>query len=161
MGAAAETGSSVDRSAIEPYRRWASVFFTLLVAVVAIGLALSTPGVLQPGSSLWLLFLSRLVGLVVLVAVAFGLSTPTTWALHATAPICTILVAYGLARSAVALGRNELTIPLEVIGALLVLSRPHGTDILPAATEEETRKASIAALTFAVTSVVSLFVPLA
>jgi hypothetical protein len=161
VDAAAETPTSIDRGAIEPYRRWASVLFTLLVVVVAIGFALSTPGAFQPGSTLGLLFLNGLVGLAVLVAVTLGLSKPTTWALHVAAPICTILVAYGLARSAIALGRNELTIPLEVIGALMVLSRPHGTDILPAATEEDRRKVSIAAVMFAASSVVSLVVPLA
>jgi hypothetical protein len=43
----------------------------------------------------------------------------------------------------------------------MVLSRPHGTDILPAATEEDRRKVSIAAVMFAASSVVSLVVPLA
>jgi hypothetical protein len=94
--------------------------------------------------------------LIAFVSLIRGLSSWSPWALHAVVPVCAVLMAIGIARLLIALTQVQLTIPLEALGALLVLTRPHGPDIMPGATLSERRRVTV------VTGVIfaSYFVPL-
>ncbi len=155
---------------LAPYIRWARFLFLLLVAVAIIGLALvATAGGFEPGllagagPALIVAVLGVVITLTVLIGVIRGLGARRPWALHAVAPICAILIVYGLGRALVALGRSEFLFPLEAIGALLVLSRPHGPDLLPQPSDVDRRRVLLAtgaiAVAFVTPVVLSLLAP--
>jgi hypothetical protein len=87
---------------------------------------------------------SALIGLVVLVVEAAALGRREPWAVQAIQPLCYVIIAAGVFRVIVALTHGTLTIPLEVIGALLVLSREHGSSSLPAVDEADRWRVSLA-----------------
>jgi hypothetical protein len=101
---------------LEPYRRWAAVLFWLLAGISLIGVVIA----LGVGGPLVLGFLvSALIGLVVLVVQAAALGRREPWAVHAIQPLCYVIIAAGVFRVIVAFTHGTVTIPLEVIGALL------------------------------------------
>jgi hypothetical protein len=116
--------------ALEPYRRWAIVLFTLLVLVTVVGLVGSLSAAPSP-PGYWVLAAS--VGLIIAtyLAVVDALRRGVPWAVHAIAPICYVLVVAALIRVITALGQNAITVPLDGIGALMVLTRDHRAAILP------------------------------
>ena len=71
-----------------------------------------------------------------------------------------VLIAIGVARSLIALTQNQSLTPLEAIGALLVLTRPHGPDIMPLATNEGRRRTTIASGALFASYFVPLVLPL-
>jgi hypothetical protein len=126
--------------ALEPYIRWARLLFIVLAAVNVAGLVLVVIGgsmvAGQVGGALpaiLLLAISGAVSLAVFVVLVIALGTRSTWAIHAVAPVCYLLIAVGVVRVLLAFSRGEILIPLETLGALLVLTRPHGRDLLPPA----------------------------
>ena len=145
-----EVAEGAKPGALDQYRRWARFLFGLLAIVTGIGLVLTVAG----GSLLsdrlaaaWpiiaLLALNIGATLVSLVALIRGLGLGSAWAIHAVAPVCGVLIAFGLIRALLALTRNEVLFPLEAIGALLVLSRPHGSELLPPASDEDRRRVAL------------------
>jgi hypothetical protein len=149
--------------ALDQYRRWARFLFGLLAIVTGIGLVLVVAGgtlVTDRLAAAWPLV--ALVGLnvgatlVVLLTLIRGLGLGTAWALHAVAPVCYVLIAFGLVRALLAFTRGEVLFPLEAIGALLVLSRPHGLELLPPASDDDRRRVTLVAGVL----VVTFFAPL-
>jgi hypothetical protein len=128
-------------SPLEPYRHWAAVLFWLLAAtsLIAVVIALGVGGSLALGY-----VVSALIGLVVLLDEATALGRRAPWAIHAIRPLCYVIIAAGVFRVIVALTHGTVTIPLEVIGALLVLSREHGSSSLPAVDEPDRWRVSLA-----------------
>jgi hypothetical protein len=136
--------------ALDQYRRWARFLFGLLAIVTGIGLVLVVAGgtvVTDRLAAAWplvaLIALNVGATLIVLLALIRGLSLGTAWALHAVAPVCYVLIAFGLIRALLALTRSEVLFPLEAMGALLVLSRPHGIDLLPPAGDADRRRVTL------------------
>jgi O-antigen/teichoic acid export membrane protein len=152
-----------DLAALDQFRRWARFLFAILALVAAVGVVLVAIGVgLVPArlAAVWPLVLilaaNLAATLIVLVSLFRGLGRWSPWALHAVVPVCGVLIAIGVARTLIALTQNSVMIPLEAIGALLVLTRPHGPDTMPPATAEDRRRGTVAAgVMFA-----SYFVPL-
>ena len=95
------------------------------------------------------------VTLVILLSLIGGLGRGEAWAIHAVQPVCIVLIVAGLVRVALALSRNEILIPLETIGALLVLTRPHGPELLPATTADDRQRVMLATIAFAASYFVS------
>ncbi len=107
----------------EAYRRWAFVLVAVLMVVVIVSGVLVFGSVPIPPGQLPTLLVGTIPFLAVLAALLYGLNTRLPWALAAVAPVCAILIVFGIVRVIVALGDNNITIPLEAIGAALVLSR--------------------------------------
>lgn len=136
--------------ALDQYRRWARFLFGLLAIVTGIGLVLLAAGgslLTDRLAAAWpvvaLTALNVGATLVTLLALIRGLGLGSPWSLHAVAPVCYVLIAFGLIRALLALTRGEVLFPLEAIGALLVLSRPHGQDLLPAASDDDRRRVTL------------------
>ncbi len=146
---------------IDQYRRWATALFAILAIVGAIGGIIALLALLAPGG----LFVIVLVfSVATFVAVMFGtiagLSARRAWAIHAIAPICYVLVASGVLRSALALGHGEILFPLEAIGALLVMTRPHRSEHLPALTPADGQSRAIVVGFVIVTTILPFFSPI-
>ena len=70
---------------------------------------------------------SALAGIAVLTAVVVALGRAEPWAIHAIAPLCVVLIVFGVGRSLLALTASEISIPLEAIGgAFVLLAGPPG-----------------------------------
>jgi hypothetical protein len=123
---------------LRQYRSWASVLFALLGAVALIAGALVIPATSAPLS----VVLLATVGLsaAVLFGVSLAVDRGVAWAIHAIGPLCALLIAAGLLRAAVALSHSEITVPLEVLGAIAVVSRPHPPAAMPPLTETGRRR---------------------
>jgi hypothetical protein len=148
---------------IEPYIRWARVLFAILIAVVVIGLVLLAVGgglladqVSIATPALILLAINGVASLVVYVVLVVALGNRRPWAIHAVAPVCYLLIAAGVVRVVVALSRSEVLIPLEAIGALLVLTRPHGRDLLPPLDDDGRTRVAITLVVLVATYLVPL-----
>jgi hypothetical protein len=115
---------------LRAYQIWAARLFALLAAFATLGIVLVIAAQAETLIKITYLVigLASLVTLAVLV-VALGRSEP--WALHAVAPACYLIIVFGVLRVIVALGSGAITIPLEVIGGVLVLSRPHPPASMP------------------------------
>jgi hypothetical protein len=155
---APEPPRPIKPGALDQYRRWARFLFGLLAIVTGIGLLLLVAGgtlVTDRLAAAWPLVaitgINVAATLVVLLALIRGLSLGTAWALHAAAPVCYVLIAFGLIRALLAFAGGELLFPLEAIGALLVLSRPHGPELLPPASDDDRRRVALVAGLLAVT----------
>ena len=153
--------------ALEPYIRWARLLFIVLAAVNVAGLVLLAIGsgmvADQVGGALpaiLLLAISGALSLAVFVALVIALGTRSTWAIHAIAPVCYLLIASGVVRVIVALSRNEILIPVETIGALLVLTRPHGRDLLPPADAGTPTRVALTLVALVATYAIPLVAPL-
>jgi hypothetical protein len=156
-----------DPKALEPYKSWARFLFGVLAILAAIGVLLVVFGTgIDPervAASLPLVVLltvNVVATLVVFLALIRGLTTSAAWAVHAVSPVCLILIVFGLLRTLTALTRNEVLIPLETMAALLVLSRPHGADLLPDASASDRRRVTLITAVVAVTYFVPLVTPL-
>ncbi|HSL77184.1 MAG TPA: hypothetical protein VK867_09575 [Candidatus Limnocylindrales bacterium] len=152
-----------DPAALDQFRRWARFLFALLALVAAVGIVLVPVGVgVDPArfAAVWPLVvivgLNVAATLIALISLIRGLGGWSPWALHAIVPVCAVLIAIGVARLLIALTQAQTTVPLEGLGALLVLTRPHGPDVMPGASTDDRRRATI------VTGVIfaSYFVPL-
>jgi hypothetical protein len=98
-----------------------------------------------PSTAVFVVLLaSVLLGAVTLLAVAADLRDRAPWAVHAIAPICYVVLVAGVFRVLVALSDDTITVPLEVIGSLMVLSRAHPPEHLPAIGDRERRRARLA-----------------
>jgi hypothetical protein len=64
-------------------------------------------------------------------------------------------------RTLLALTQGQIQIPLETIGGLLVLSRPHDPDAMPPATADDRRRSTIATGVLFASYFVPLVLPLA
>jgi hypothetical protein len=156
-----------DLAALDQFRRWARFLFAILALVAAVGLVLVPIGVgLDPARVLavWPLILilaaNVAASLIVLISLFRGLGRASGWALHAVVPVCGVLIVIGVVRTLIALTQNQLLFPLEAIGALLVLTRPHGPDIMPLPTNEDRRRATIASGALLASYFVPLVLPL-
>jgi hypothetical protein len=160
---------------IEPYVRWARVLFIVLAAVTVIGLVLLVVGSgLVAGSGLApeaelvagatpafvVLGLTGLASLGIFGALVVGLGNWRAWAIHAVAPVCYFLIAVGVLRVAIALTRGEILVPLETIGALLVLTRPHPRAALPRASDDDQPLVRLTVIALIATYVLPYLTPL-
>jgi hypothetical protein len=156
-----------DPAALDPFRRWARFLFAILALVAAVGLVFVplTVGV-DPArlAAVWPLVLILVVNLaatlIVLASLFRGLGRWSAWALHAVVPVCGVLIAIGIARAVIALTQGQITPPLEALAAVLVLTRPHGPDILPPATADDRRRATLATGALFASYFVPLVLPL-
>ena len=168
MSDTATASAGGDPAALDPFRRLARFLFIILALVAAVGIALVPIGVGLDTTRLaaaWplvvIIGLNLAATLIVLISLIRGLSRWSPWALHAVVPVCAVLIAIGIARLLIALTQGELPLPLEAIGALLVLTRPHGPDIMPGATTSDRRRVIIAAGVIFASYFVPLVLPLA
>jgi len=169
MAASGPSSTSGDLVALGQYRDWARFLFAILALLAAIGLILvpSSTGGLDPTriAAVWpivlILTLNVAATLLVLVSLIRGLSRRSTWALHAVMPVCIVLIVIGTFRTLIALTQGQIQLPLEAFGGLLVLSRPHHPDILPPATADDRRRATIATGVMFASYFVPLVLPLA
>ncbi len=153
---------------LDRYRRWARFLFVLLAVVAGVGfvLLLATAPI-EPDRLVasWplvvLLAINIVATLVVLVQLILGLRDGAPWALHAVAPVCYVLVAFGVVRLLLTLAGGGLLIPLEAIAALLVLTRPHGPGLLPVASDGDRRRAWVVTAVLVLTYFVPLLVEVA
>ena len=129
--------------AVEPYRRWATALFTIL-AVVGIVSTVVVLGAIPGVATLWVLIGSVVLLIATLLIVILALRRREPWAVHAIAPICYVIIAAAMLRVVVAANQGNVTIPLEGIGALMVLTRNHRSDLLPAIDEGARRQVWLA-----------------
>ena len=156
-----------DPAALDPFRRWARFLFAILALVAAVGLVFVplTVGV-DPArlAAVWPIVLILAVNLaatlIVLASLFRGLGRWSAWALHAVVPVCGVLIAIGIARAVIALTQGQITPPLEALAAVLVLTRPHGPDILPPATADDRRRGTLATGALFASYFVPLVLPL-
>jgi len=156
-----------DQAALDPFRRWARFLFAILALVAAVGLVFVplTVGV-DPArlAAVWpivvILAVNLAATLIVLASLFRGLGRWSAWALHAVVPVCGVLIAIGIARAVIALTQGQITPPLEALAAVLVLTRPHGPDILPPATADDRRRATLATGALFASYFVPLVLPL-
>ena len=161
--------SDEDLAGLDQYRRWARFLFGILAFLAAIGLVLvpATTGGVDPArvAAVWPLVLiltaNVAVTLIVLVSLIRGLTTWSTWAIHAIQPVCIVLIVIGGIRALIALTQGQYLIPLETIGGLLVLTRPHAADLLPPATGDDRRRVTIATAAMFASYFVPLVLPVA
>ena len=156
MGANGPSSTTGDLAALAQYRNWARFLFSILAALAAIGLVLvpASTGGLDPDrfAAAWPLVVILTVNvaatLLVLLSLIGGLSRWSAWALHAVVPVCFVLIVIGGTRTLLALTQNQIQLPLEAIGGLLVLQPPArsrhqaaGHDRRPAAQHDRDRRA--------------------
>lgn len=120
---------------LEPYRRWATTLFAILVAVGVVGTMVVLAAMPSQAVS-WVLVASVAVFIVTLLVVMAALRRRESWAVHAIAPICYVIVVAAVLRVVVALSQGTITIPLEGIGALMVLTRDHRAEHLLALADQ-------------------------
>jgi hypothetical protein len=132
----ATTATTLDP--LRQYRSWASVFFAVLGAVGLVGLAVATQSTSAPFVLLFVV--TAAVSVVILFAVSLAVGRGDAWAIHAVAPLCVLVILFGLIRVAIALGSGTITVPLEVLGAIAVISRDHRPELLPALDEGGRRR---------------------
>ena len=169
MSATGPGPTTGDLDALRQYRVWARFLFVVLALLAAIGLILvpSSSGGLDPAriAQVWplvlILTLNVAATLLVLISLIRGLSRWSTWALHAVYPVCIVLIVIGTFRTLIALTQGQIQIPLEAIGGLLVLSRPHAPELLPPATADDRRRVSIGTGVMFASYFVPLVLPLA
>lgn len=156
-----------DPAALDPFRRWARFLFAILALVAAVGLVFVplTVGVDTARlAAVWpivvILAVNLAATLIVLASLFRGLGRWSAWALHAVVPVCGVLIAIGIARAVIALTQDQITPPLEALAAVLVLTRPHGPDILPPATADDRRRATLATGALFASYFVPLVLPL-
>lgn len=111
------------------YRSWASVLFAILGAVALIGGAVVISSTAGTYSAVLLATVG--LGAVIYIALALLIGRGDPWAIHAIVPVCVLLIVTGLLRTAIALGSGTITIPLELIAAVAVISRDHRPEIMP------------------------------
>jgi hypothetical protein len=115
---------------LHAYQTWAARLFAILASFATLGIVVVIAAQAEAliKVSYLIIGLASLATLAVLV-IALGRSEP--WAMHAIAPACYLIIVFGALRVILALASGTITIPLEVIGGLLVLSRPHPAVSMP------------------------------
>ena len=145
LGAVASAASPPEAPTVPllAYRTWAWRFFAILDAVVILGglLALTAQG--QDPIAVAMLLILAGAGIAVLTVLLVGIDRSAAWAIHTIAPACSIIIVFGLLRAVVALTTNSINIPLEVIGAGLVLSRPHPAAAMPRLSGRDPRSVTL------------------
>jgi lysylphosphatidylglycerol synthetase-like protein (DUF2156 family) len=138
----APIASAAAPDALEPYRRWAGVLFAILtlMAIVASAAVITR----SSGQAAVIILASTLLTVTALLAVVVDLDRGRWWAVQAIAPLCYVFVVVGVLRALIALSQNNVSIPLEAIGALMVLSREHGRENLPELIEPDRRNVTLA-----------------
>jgi hypothetical protein len=100
------------------YRTWATAFIAILFlgefAVIAVG-----PGGHPHGP---VILVGSVMGMVILGLLLLALDTRRPWALDAATRVCLVVVVLGSFRTLLDLGFGRLTVPIDVIGAIAVLS---------------------------------------
>lgn len=124
------------------YRSWASMLFAILGAVALIGGALVLAA--TPAPYRFVLLASVGLGALLFIGLALLIGREDPWAIHAIAPVCVLLILSGLLRTAVALGSGTITIPLELIAAVAVITRDHPPEVMPAIDKTGRRRAWLA-----------------
>lgn len=124
---------------VEPYRRWANVLFMILALIGILGAVVALNASPEP-VVFWQLLVSIVLFVMTLLVVVAAIRDPASWAVHAIAPICYVIIAGAVIRAVVALSQNTITVPLEGIGALMVLTRDHRPERLPPLTQEGRRR---------------------
>jgi hypothetical protein len=127
---------------LEPYRRWAGVLFAILTLVVIVASAAVITR--SSGQTAVILIASAILTVTTLLTVIVDLDRGKWWAVQAIAPICYVLVVVGLLRAVMALSQHNVSLPLEAIGALMVLSREHGHEYQPELVEPDRRNVTLA-----------------
>ena len=154
---------------LDQYRLWARFLFLILALVAAIGLVLAPvrSGGIDPErvAAVWPLFVITLANfaatLIVLLSLIRGLTNSSAWAIHAIQPVCIVIIAIGVMRGLIGLTQGQLLLPLEIVGGLLVLTRPHAADLLPPATPDDRRRVAIATGAMFASYFVPLVLPVA
>ena len=144
-----------DDDPLRQYRRWATVLFVVLALVGIVGavVVLSVADTV-PTSTVLQLLGTVVLGTGVMVIVVLALGRGEAWAVHSIVPLCTVIIAAGLIRVIMALASSRIDIPLDVIGALMVLTRPHPASSLPSLDQAGERTRSVAVGAFIVAQVV-------
>ena len=112
------------------FRSWSSVLFALLGAVTLVAGAVVVPAIHAPQT--YVVIAAMTVGAGIYFVASLAIGRGDAWAIHAVVPICVLLIIAGLVRMAGAFTRNEISVPVEVLGAIAVLTRPHLRDAMPA-----------------------------
>lgn len=128
---------------LEPYRRWASALFTILAIVGVVGGIVVLAATPIP-AQVTVLLASILPGVLALLAVVNALWRRDAWAVHAIAPLCYVIIVAGVIRGLAALSQGAIPVPLEVIGAAMVLTRDHDAALLPVLDGAHRRRAGVA-----------------
>ena len=138
----APTAAAAAPDVLEPYRRWAGVLFAVVTVVV---IAASAAVIMRAsGQAAAVLLASAFLTVTTLLAVIVDLDRGKWWAVQAIAPVCYVFIVVGVLRTLIALTQNNVTIPIEAIGALMVLSREHGREHLPELIEPNRRNVTLA-----------------
>lgn len=149
--ASAEPPAEPIADPLRAYRTWAWRFFAILAAVVGLGLLLVLTAHDQDPLAVAGVLVIGGLSAALLVVFLQGIDRQAAWAVHAIAPVCAIVIVFGILRAAAALLSNSITIPLEVIGAALVLSRPHPASLMPALGPPDDRRVTLLVGALAVT----------
>jgi hypothetical protein len=132
------------------YRRWAQILFGLMLLVLlAAGGLLLLSGVATDDVVIPLLAAALTVSTILLLEVV-GVHDRRPWAVAAIAPMCAILIVAGLVKVLLALGDGNLTVPLEAVGAILVLSRRPASGVRPALDGRDEIRRALIVVPFAV-----------
>jgi hypothetical protein len=134
----AATTTEAPADPLAQYRSWASILFAILGAVALIGGALVISSTAGPYSAVLLVTVGLLAVVYIALALLIGRGEP--WAIHAIAPVCVLLIVTGLLRAAIAVGSGAITIPLELVAAVAVISRDHRPELMPPITEAGRRR---------------------
>jgi hypothetical protein len=138
-------GAVTGDAAVDPlqqFRSWSSVLFALLGAVTLIAAAVVLPSTYAPQT--YVVLAATAIGAGIYLVTSLAIGRGDAWAIHAIVPICVLLIFAGLIRTAAAFTRGEISVPLEVLGAIAVLTRPHLPDVLPALSARGRRSVWIA-----------------
>jgi len=128
----------------DPYLRWATALFWVL-AIFSLVVGLFVLGAPSIGPAAFaVVLLSLVLDIAVLLTLVAALGRRDTWAVHAIQPICQVLLTAGLIRLVVGLTQSSITVPLDAIGAAMVLSRPHGPGYRAAVSRPDRRRINLA-----------------
>jgi hypothetical protein len=133
-----DTTTTAPADPLAQYRSWASVLFAILGAVALIGGAVVISS--TTGAYGVVLLATVAVSAAIFLALALLIGRGDPWAIHAIAPVCVLLIVTGLLRTAIAFGSGTITIPLELIAALAVITRDHRPEHMPAMSEPGRRR---------------------
>lgn len=121
-----EAARAVDptKAALARYRRRGRILFILLAVFVLVvgGIVLALGGADASPRTILLAAIGLVIGLAVDYVLIVGLGAARPWADHATVVVCVILLLTGVTRSLIRLTNGAIDIPLEAIGAALVLA---------------------------------------
>ena len=142
--AATSDGAAAPADPPDQYIRWATaLFWVLAIFSLVVGLfALGAPGVGPAAFAIVLLSVG--LDIAVLLTLVAALGRREAWAIDAIGPICLVLLTAGLVRVVVALTHSAITVPLDAIGAAMVLSRQHRPADLPSMSPPDRRRISLA-----------------